>query len=42
MNYYRSEEGQIYPITAEAGRAQTSGGLIQLDRGLRQTAALHL
>ena len=42
IHYYRSKEGQIKPITAEAGQAQTDGGLIQLDRGLRQTAAIHL
>ena len=42
IQYYWSEEGQIQPITAEAGRAQTNVGLIQLNRGLQQTAALHL
>ena len=28
IHYYRSEEGQIRPITAEAGQAQTNVGLI--------------
>ena len=29
IHYYRSEEGQIKPITAEAGQAQTNASLIQ-------------
>ena len=32
IHYYRSGEGQIEPITAEAGQAQTHGGSIQWRR----------
>jgi hypothetical protein len=41
-HYSLSEEGHFKPITAKAGHAQTNGGLIQLKRDPRQTAALHL
>jgi hypothetical protein len=40
IHHHRSEEGQIKPITAKAGRAQTRLCLIQLNCGPQQTASV--